>query len=122
MVKKKSVNVFYKFSFGSILFIVGIFLAVIAGLFSSFFGSGINEVFVWVLILLGLMIGMLNITARETAVFLIATLTLLVTAGVLKLVPVFGNQLIAILNHVSYMIAAAALIVALEAIYALASK
>ena len=122
MAKKKSMNIFNSFSFGSILFVIGIILAVISGLFSSSFSLGVNNVFVWILILLGLMIGMLNITAKETAVFLIATLTLLVTAGVLKLVPVFGNQLIAILNHVSYIIAAAALIVALEAIYALASK
>lgn len=122
MAKKKSVNIFYNFSFGSILFITGVILAIVAGIFSNSFTLGMNNLFIWILILLGLMIGMLNITARETAVFLIATLTLLVTAGVLKLVPVFGNQLIAILNHVSYMIAAAALIVALEAIYALASK
>ena len=122
MATKKSMNIFNSFSFGSILFVIGIILAVISGLFSSSFSLGVNNVFVWILILLGLMIGMLNITAKETAVFLIATLTLLVTAGVLKLVPVFGNQLIAILNHVSYIIAAAALIVALEAIYALASK
>ena len=122
MAKNKSMHIFNSFRFGSILFVIGIILAVISGLFSSSFSLGVNNVFVWILILLGLMIGMLNITAKETAVFLIATLTLLVTAGVLKLVPVFGNQLIAILNHVSYIIAAAALIVALEAIYALASK
>ena len=121
MVKKRKPKVI-NLNFGHIIFLVGLGLAIVGGLFSNAFTAHANGVIIWVLVLLGVIIGLLNITARETAVFLISTLALLVTMSVLKLVPIFGDKLVAILNYVSYLIAAAALVVALEAIYALASR
>ena len=100
-------------------FIVGVLIAVIAGLVPAWQ----TDTVVWILVILGLIVGLLNITAKETVEFLVAAVALIIvgTAGLATL-PALGGIILAILANIVAFVAPAALIVALKAIYALAQK
>ena len=75
------------------------------------------------LVVLGLAVGLLNVTARETSEFLVAAVALLVasTAGAtLKLIPWVGNFLELAVGNLGVFVVPAAVLVALKAVYALA--
>lgn len=97
-------------------FIVGILLAIIAGLIPQLQTATVT----WILIILGLVIGLLNITAKETTEFLVAVIALMIV-GSAGAIPVLGGIILAILANVVALSAPAALIVALKAIYGLAA-
>ena len=99
-------------------FIVGIILAVFAGLVPEWQTVTIMAT----LAVLGLIVGVLNITARETTEFLIATMTLLIvgTAGSSPAWELVSPKILFILANIVFFVAPAALIVALKAIWALA--
>lgn len=100
-------------------FIVGIIIAVIAGLVPAWNTPTV----MWILVILGLIVGLLNITAKETVEFLVATIALVLigTAGIQTL-PALGGIVTAILENIVAFVAPAALVVALKAVYELARK
>jgi hypothetical protein len=104
---------------GHYAFLVAIVLAVIAALVPAL---QVNWV-MWALIILGLIVGFLNITAKETTEFLVAAIALMLvgTAG-LGAVPTAGEIITSILRNLITVVAPAALIVALKAIYELAEE
>ena len=113
---------------GKWAFIVGAVLAVILGI-----GDGLNQAWagnMWLLVLLivaGLIVGIVNITAKEVEGFLVASIAVLVasTANLGALVPglpQLGAILASIVSELMIVIAPAALIVALRAIYAFAAE
>ena len=105
---------------GHYAFLVGVLLVVIAGLIPSLQAATWVP---WVLIILGLIVGFMNITAKETTEFLVATIALMaVGTGGLSAIPSAGAILTAILKNLVVFVAPAALIVALKAIYALAAE
>ena len=59
-------------------FIIGVVIAVLAGVVPEMQTATI----LWTLVVLGLLVGVLNITARETTEFLVATTTLLLVGSV----------------------------------------
>lgn len=71
-------------------FILGVIIAILAGLA----GTTYTAVAAILLIVLGIIIGFLNISEKETTGFLVATIALLMTgaAGLEKL-PLIGNSL-----------------------------
>jgi len=97
-------------------FIIGILLAIIAGLIPALQTPTIT----WILVLLGLIVGFLNVTIKETQEFLIAAIALLIISSTGAL-PVLGTIIATILSNIVAFVAPAALIVALKAIYDLAS-
>ena len=99
--------------FGDWLFLIGMVLAIV---FAFMTMPGL----VWVLVVLGLIVGLLNITARESTGFLIATIALMFSAGSLNLLGL--TFLTKILVNVVIFVAPAALVVALKVILALASR
>ena len=102
-------------------FIVGILITVIAGLVPAWQTNTV----VWILIILGLVVGLLNITAKETVEFLVATIALLAVGSIVTNVQItvsLGDILAAILKNISLFVAPAALVVSLNAIYELARK
>jgi hypothetical protein len=103
--------------FGHYAFLVGILLAVLAGLVPALQVDWV----VWALIVLGLIVGFVNITAKETTEFLVATIALMAvgTAG-LGVVPTAGMIIKTILINIQAIVVPAALVVSLKAIYALA--
>ena len=104
---------------GHYSFLVAILLAVLAGLVPALQVDWVA----WALIVLGLIIGLMNITAKETTEFLVATIALMLvgTAGLGGL-PTAGTIVANILVYVQAIVVPASLVVALKAIYALAQE
>jgi len=73
---------------GGWAFLIGVLLALIFGLFSSI-GSG----WVWVLVIIGLIVGVLNVTERETGSFLMSGAVLIIASA-------FGGD---VLGNVAYV-------------------
>lgn len=102
-------------------FLIGLLIAILAG--------GVIERSSTVMIVLGvlgLIVGILNITAKEAIPFLVTIIALVVSvSGMSVVLAPFGgawaNALIRILDNITIFVAPAALLVALKSIYVLAS-
>ncbi len=101
-------------------FLGGIVIAIVLGLFKVE-----DEYVKWLsltLVVLGLLVGLLNVTAREATLFLVAAIALLMTATSLGALPHLGGQVSSVADRLKEFIAPAALVVALKAIWDLASE
>ncbi len=116
---KKSTNMLAKI--GSWAFIIGVVIALLVGVFTK--GAG-NAVTTSVLILLGLIVGFLNVTGRETTPFLLSAVSLVIVLNfggtVLGDVATIGAYLSGTMHAMMIFVIPATIIVALKAIYALA--
>ena len=104
-------------------FVGGILVAVVVALFSSNISGEIKGWLILLLVVLGLLVGFLNITEKETTPFLVAVVALLATgtAGTtLSLIPVIGMYLQPIVMNIAVFVTPAAIVVALKAIQSLA--
>jgi hypothetical protein len=110
----KESNVIQKI--GSWAFLIGVIIAIIAGFWK------LNTIMTAVLIILGLIVGFLNVTGKETTPFLLATVALVIVTyfGGNVLAPV-SDTLQQILNAIIVFVIPSTIVVALKAIYALAS-
>ncbi len=96
---------------GKWAFILGLVIAVVGGL-------GFEQAwFVWVLAILGLVVGFLNVTGEESRGFLLAAIGLIVSANAVASIPYVGGAITQILSNIVAFIAAAVLIVALKALF-----
>jgi len=109
---------------GHYSFLAGIALAVIAGIFVNPLTSPFVSLIVGILVILGIVVGFLNITATETKGFLIAAATLLLvgTANLTVIGWGVGLTLQAMLVYIRVFVAPAALIVALKTIKNMAEQ
>ena len=121
MVKKKSrAN-----SLGSLSFLFGALIAVIVGVLipNSSPGGLPTMTLTSLLILLGVVVGFLNISRRETNQFLLASVSLVIVAAlggaILGQVQAIGGYLEGILVSMITFVIPAAIIVSLKTIYAL---
>ncbi len=96
---------------GKWAFIVGLVLAVLAGLL---FQPGWA---IWVLAILGVVVGFLNVTAEETRGFLLASIALTLSATALNTLPVIGTTLSYILPFVVAFVAGGMIVVALKELF-----
>lgn len=111
-------------------FLVGVLLALIMGLVAALSPGSLGTARPWLLFLLlvlGLIIGFVNITAKETEGFLVGSIAVLIASGVAGLtntatIGALGAILQQIMNHVVLIVAPAALIVALRAVYGFAAE
>ncbi|MEM4359483.1 MAG: hypothetical protein QXT45_03050 [Candidatus Bilamarchaeaceae archaeon] len=119
--------------YGEWAFLLGVLLALVIGLFSTELGA--NGIYVLgLLVLLGFVVGLLNISEKETTAFLIATIALLGVAASWQPVGVLlgsigggygaliAGKIGGILSALVSFVAPAALVVSLKLIYELASK
>jgi len=97
-------------------FLIGIALAMLAGLVPQMQTQAIT----WALVLLGLVVGLLNITAKETKEFLIACVALVIVADAAA--PLLGPVMAAILGNIVTFVFPAAFVVAFKSIWTLASE
>ncbi|MEK6940998.1 MAG: hypothetical protein AABW49_03810 [Nanoarchaeota archaeon] len=102
---------------GRVSFIGGLVIAILAGLL---FPS--NTTAVTILILLGLVVGLLNVTDSEATHFLVAIITLLVVESSLNALPLVGDTLGTMLNMLVVFIAPAAVLVAVKQLLSLAKN
>ena len=106
---------------GEWAFLIGVLLAVVFGLFPPLQLGLDTATILAVLVLLGIVVGLLNVTAKETTGFLLAALTLIVSGAVsFTALPYVGRQLSDILAYIAFLVAPAAVIVALKTVFALA--
>ena len=96
-------------------FVVGLILALICGVFLPQ-----NGIIIIILIILGLVIGFLNITSKEIMLFLVATIALIVVGNVFTPLTVLdiGKFLGNILSYVATLMAPAAIVAAVKALWA----
>jgi hypothetical protein len=95
-------------------FIAGLVLAVVAGLLWP-----TNSTIIIVLLILGIVVGLLNITAKEFMLFLVAVIALVVVGNVfapLKVLDV-GVYLGNILSYIAIFMSPAAIIIAIRALW-----
>lgn len=117
--------------FGKWAFLIGVLLAMIMGLVDAL--TLPNALGIWqpwllfVLLILGLVIGFVNITAKEVQGFLIASIAVMVATGIAGLtntasIGALGQILKSVSDHVVLLVAPASLIVALRAVYGFAAE
>lgn len=103
---------------GKWAFIIGVLIAIVAGLFGTAIPANVATIIGWVLVIAGLIIGFLNITAEEVTDFLISAIALLaVGAAGLGAISMAGPIISAILKNIIAIVSPAALVVALKAVY-----
>ena len=73
------------------------------------------------LVILGLLIGVLNITQKEVTNFLLASLVLMLGVNTLYILPLVGVYVRGVFDYILYLVTPAAVIVALIAFWKLAS-
>ena len=112
MPKKKSGNLL-----GSWSFLIGVILAIIFGLFGA-----LSTNLTYILVILGIIIGLLNIGDEEVAPFLMAGVVLVIVSilgqAVVARVPIFDNMLQAL----AVLFVPATIIVALKSVFTLARR
>lgn len=118
--------------YGELAFLGGIVLAFIVGLASGLIGDALLPYVMAVLIVLGLVVGFMNIKEKEVNSFLMATIALLLVStswasmmGYLAVVlgalgPTLTSAITGIMSALISFISPAAFIVALKALYNLA--
>lgn len=105
---------------GEFAFVIGIALAIVMGVFfESLNGFTMSIIF----ITLGVIVGLMSVTDRESDRFLIASIALLIAgAAGLQTLPVLGDAIGAVFTNVITFVAPAAMIVAIKSIYSTASS
>ncbi len=105
-------------STGSWSFIIGLVIALLVGLFTEATG-----VVVTILVVLGLIVGFLNVTDKEIHGFLVASIALMVAGSAgsfLSSIPAVGNFLERILSNFVILVAPAAVVVSVKELINLA--
>lgn len=99
---------------GKWAFILGLVVAVIGGL-------GLQQTwFMWVLAVLGLVVGFLNVRETETQRFLLPAIALMLGASALHSLPLVGGVVTYILDNLVAFISAAVLVVAIRSLFVVA--
>jgi hypothetical protein len=96
---------------GKWAFIVGMVIAVLAGLFFQ------PSWAIWILAILGVIVGLLNITAEDTRGFLLAAIALTLSATALNTLPIVGTAFSLVLPFVVAFVAGATIVVALKELF-----
>lgn len=92
---------------GKYAFILGILIAVVAGVSEQPWAPA-------VLAVLGVIVGFLNITADETRSFLLASIALMMTATAMDSIPAVGDAIIPFVSNIVAFIGAAVFVVAIQ--------
>ncbi len=107
-------------------FFIGIALAIVVGIFHTVFdsllGTEASRVYVTTFVLLGTLVGLFNLTAKETVPFLTAAVALML-AGIVNLNLVYGigDILRPSLSNIVVFVVPGAIIVGMKTIWKLAS-
>jgi len=107
---------------GNYSFIIGVIIAIVLGVFSL---GTLAPILASLLVILGLIVGFLNVTGKETKEFLLVAVVLVIAAGIggasatLGGVQYIGAYLSGIFTQVLAFVVPATVIVALKDIWAL---
>jgi hypothetical protein len=101
---------------GKWAFILGLVISVLAGLFYQ------PDWAYWVLAILGVVVGLLNVTAEETRGFLLASIALVLSATALNTIPVIGDAISFVMLFVIAFVSGAMIVIALKELFQAAKK
>ncbi len=110
---------------GGWAFILGVIIAIVAGLAAGYLDAVTAAYVTLVLVILGLIVGFLNLNDKEVQPFLVAAIALMlmqITAGGLNLIPYVGVYLASMVQKIAMFVMPAALVVALKFVYKLAAR
>jgi len=96
---------------GKYTFIIGLVIAVAAAIVLQF------TWIMWLLAVLGVIVGFLNVTKEETRSFLLAAIGLMLAATSVQVVPFIGDLITRIMSNLVVFIAPAVLVVALKSLF-----
>jgi hypothetical protein len=96
---------------GKYAFALGLVIAFVAALVTELYWVA------WVLAVLGLIVGFLNVTAEETGPFLLAAVGLMLAATSVQVLPYLGEVLTRIVSNLVVFMAPAVLVVALKSLF-----
>lgn len=99
-------------------FLLGVLLAVAAGVVPQFQVPAVT----WLLVFLGLLVGVMNITAKESQEFLVAAIALLLASNAASGIIALGLVMSTVLTNIVTFVFPAALLVAVKVIWELASE
>jgi hypothetical protein len=110
---------------GAYSFIVGVVIAIVLGIFSAWIKGSVIEILVSLLVLLGLIVGFLNLAGKQTAEFLTVGVILAVVSYVggaasLGKVMWIGNYLVAIFSYIMAFVIPAVIVAGLKDVIRLA--
>jgi len=99
-------------------FFIGIIIAIVAGLFHNVVDPA---TLVTTLVILGTIVGLFNLTAKETIPFLVSAIALMLAGIVnLGLIPVIGIYLRATLSNIVVFVVPGAILLGMKTIWKLA--
>ena len=108
---------------GNWAFLIGVALAVIAGVFAALEIVDLNDtILASVIIALGVIIGVLNISRAETASFLLAGISIIIAIGLGSVITVPVPQLSPVLLALLLIIVPATIVVAVKSAIEMAKK
>ena len=109
---------------GKVAFVVGVLFAIIGGIWGGV-SVPTNHVVIWVLLVAGILIGLLNVTAKEGAIVLSAAVALIIL-GIWGFTPAFdpvedvsqvlAENVLGVVCCFALLMAPAAIIVAVKAV------
>ncbi len=101
---------------GEWAFLIGVIIAILVGLFKGATATGTTAT---ILVVLGVLVGLINITEKQTTGYLVSAIALLIAGSAgLGTLP-FGTQISAMLGNIVLFVAPAAVIVALKTVVTL---
>lgn len=101
-------------------FFAGLLVAIVAGFFRNVLST---EILVTTLVILGFVVGLFNLTAKETMPFLVASIALMLAGIVnLALIPGIGLFLRSILSNIVVFVVPGAIILGMKTIWKMASE
>lgn len=108
---------------GGWAFIIGVIIALIVGFLSDIIGAALVT---GILVVLGVIVGFLNVTDKETKGYLLAAVSLVIVTSLggqaLGAIPTIGGYIINVFNAIMTFVIPATIIVALKAIYSIAKS
>ena len=106
---------------GRISFVVGMIIALLSGLYIGYTAEGLNKFVISILIILGFIIGLINVTQKETVPFIVAVISIFLVLSLggdfLKVVDTFGPYFDGILKTMMILFIPSMIIVALKIIW-----
>lgn len=102
-------------------FYIGLIITLVIAIISPFAGTGFGTTFAAILVILGIIVGLLNIQDRETITYLVASITLLLVAASLgtfaALIPYIGRMISTFMQGLILFVGPGAAIVAIKTFY-----
>ena len=107
---------------GAWAFLIGVILAVIIGLFKAQLGATASNAILAILVILGLVVGLLNVGDKDVNTFLLAGLALVIVSYMGSSALGVISQIGEILNALLIMFIPATVIVALKSVFSIAKS